>query len=215
MADAKWSAGRLISRQRSLRTPVILLVILLVIAAFHGPHLFTSDGLAGGLVGAAPLMLATLAMTPIAIAGPAGVEDGSGTGQVTQYGDAAPDLEDGGVTAGPRGHVPQRTAAGCPGGGDDTRSALPERHQVPDHSLDPRVQVEPRGVVDIHRDSAHQHVEFSQRLTDHPGAFQAGEDPQSHSRIAADRARGPQEGQTNPKMSASRRPPWWSNARCR
>ena len=74
VADAKWSAGRLISRQRSLRTPVILLVILLVIAAFHGPHLFTSDGLAGGLVGAAPLMLATLAMTPIAIAGPAGVD---------------------------------------------------------------------------------------------------------------------------------------------
>jgi ribose transport system permease protein len=72
--DAKWSAGRLIGRQRSLRTPVILLVVLLFIAAFHGPHLFTSDGLAGGLVGAAPLMLATLAMTPIAIAGPAGVD---------------------------------------------------------------------------------------------------------------------------------------------
>lgn len=58
----------------SLRTPSILFLVLLAASAVHGPHLFTSDGLAGALMGASPLVLATLAITPIAIAGPAGVD---------------------------------------------------------------------------------------------------------------------------------------------
>jgi ribose transport system permease protein len=63
-----------IGNQRSLATPTILFLGLLLFSAFRGPHLFTSDGLAGAVVGAAPLVLATLAITPIAIAGPAGVD---------------------------------------------------------------------------------------------------------------------------------------------
>ena len=68
------SLARFLVRQRSLVTPAILFVILLVISAFHGPHLFTSDGLAGAVIGASPLVLATLAITIIAVAGPAGVD---------------------------------------------------------------------------------------------------------------------------------------------
>ncbi len=68
------SAARFLIRQRSLATPAVLFAILLVISAFHGPHLFTSDGLAGAVIGAAPLVLATLAITIIAVAGPAGVD---------------------------------------------------------------------------------------------------------------------------------------------
>ncbi len=63
-----------LARQRSLVTPLILLCVLLVISAWHGPHLFTSDGLAGAVIGAAPLVLATLGITVIAVAGPAGVD---------------------------------------------------------------------------------------------------------------------------------------------
>jgi ribose transport system permease protein len=70
----KLSAALLLRNQRSLATPVILFLVLVVLSAFRGPHLFTSDGLAGGVIGAAPLVLATLAITPIAIAGPAGVD---------------------------------------------------------------------------------------------------------------------------------------------
>ena len=58
----------------SLVTPFVLFVVLLVISALRGPHLFTSDGLAGAIVGAAPLVLAAMALTVIAIAGPAGVD---------------------------------------------------------------------------------------------------------------------------------------------
>ncbi|HUC17066.1 MAG TPA: ABC transporter permease [Acetobacteraceae bacterium] len=67
-------AARFLVRQRPLVTPAVLLAILLVISAFHGPHLFTSDGLAGAVIGAGPLVLATLAITIIAVAGPAGVD---------------------------------------------------------------------------------------------------------------------------------------------
>lgn len=65
---------RVLGNQRSLATPAILFIVLLLIAAIRGPHLFTSDGLAGALIEATPLVLATLALTPIAIAGPAGVD---------------------------------------------------------------------------------------------------------------------------------------------
>jgi ribose transport system permease protein len=74
MAGAEGAAMRFLARQRSLVTPALLFVVLIAIAAVRGPHLFTSDGLAGAVIGAAPLILATLALTPIAIAGPAGVD---------------------------------------------------------------------------------------------------------------------------------------------
>jgi ribose transport system permease protein len=74
MQNIETAATRFFGKQRSLATPLVLFVVLLVIAAIRGPHLFTSSGLAGALVGASPLVLATLALTPIAIAGPAGVD---------------------------------------------------------------------------------------------------------------------------------------------
>jgi ribose transport system permease protein len=72
--STKRAALRLVAGQRSLVTPVVLFGVLLVVSVWHGPHLFTSDGLAGAVIGAAPLVLATLAITPIALAGPAGVD---------------------------------------------------------------------------------------------------------------------------------------------
>jgi ribose transport system permease protein len=68
------SLGHVLRRQTSLATPFALFVVLLIISAVRGPHLFTSDGLAGAIVAAAPLVLATVALTVIAIAGPAGVD---------------------------------------------------------------------------------------------------------------------------------------------
>ncbi|ESU46008.1 hypothetical protein P376_6014 [Streptomyces sp. HCCB10043] len=44
-------------------------------------------------------------------AGPGGVEDGPGSGEVARDGDAAADLDDGGVTAGPGGEMAHRAAA--------------------------------------------------------------------------------------------------------
>lgn len=74
MTAVERATMRVLVRQRSLLTPALLFAVLLVISAFHGPHLFTSDGLAGAVIGAAPLVLATLAITLIAVAGPAGVD---------------------------------------------------------------------------------------------------------------------------------------------
>lgn len=74
MSGTERPAMRFLARQRSLITPVVLLGVLLVFSAWHGPHLFTSDGLAGAVIGAAPLVLATLGVTMIAVAGPAGVD---------------------------------------------------------------------------------------------------------------------------------------------
>jgi ribose/xylose/arabinose/galactoside ABC-type transport system permease subunit len=61
-------------RQTTLVTPFMLLAVLLVLSAARGPDLFTANGLDGAMIGAAPLVLGTLAITTIAIAGPAGVD---------------------------------------------------------------------------------------------------------------------------------------------
>jgi ribose transport system permease protein len=63
-----------VSHQYSMFTPLALLVVLLVLSAARSPHLYSDSGFAGALAGAAPIILATLALTPIAIAGPAGVD---------------------------------------------------------------------------------------------------------------------------------------------
>lgn len=55
-------------------TPLLLLGVLLVVAAIRGPKLFTLDGLSVNLAVAAPLILATMALTPIALAGRGGVD---------------------------------------------------------------------------------------------------------------------------------------------
>jgi ribose transport system permease protein len=54
--------------------PLALLVLLLILAAFRGPDLFSSSGAANALVNAAPLIMATLALTAIAMAGRGGVD---------------------------------------------------------------------------------------------------------------------------------------------
>lgn len=63
-----------ISRSRELVVPLSLVIILLTFAALRSPQLFTYVGLAGAVLVAAPLILASIAITPIAIAGRGGVD---------------------------------------------------------------------------------------------------------------------------------------------
>lgn len=56
------------------RTPAQLLSVLLVVAAFRSPTLFTSGGLTTAISVAAPLILATMALTPVAISGRGGID---------------------------------------------------------------------------------------------------------------------------------------------
>ncbi|WP_416956542.1 ABC transporter permease [Streptomyces sp. Agncl-13] len=65
---------RLADRHGYAAVPVSLLVCLLALAAVRGPHLFTSDGAAYAIVSAAPLIMATMALTPVAMAGRGGVD---------------------------------------------------------------------------------------------------------------------------------------------
>jgi ribose transport system permease protein len=63
-----------LDRQAYAAVPIGLLVVLLIVAAFRGPDLFTSRGGANALANMAPLIMATLALTSIAIAGRGGVD---------------------------------------------------------------------------------------------------------------------------------------------
>lgn len=58
-----------LARTAYARTATLLLVLLLMIAALRSPSLFTTSGLGGALAGAAPLILAGMALTPIAMVG--------------------------------------------------------------------------------------------------------------------------------------------------
>lgn len=51
------------------RPALVLLVVLAVLAAWRGPTLLTSSGMGGALVSTAPLILAAMAVTPIAMSG--------------------------------------------------------------------------------------------------------------------------------------------------
>jgi len=66
-----WSALR---EHRHLLVPAALVAILLAVAAVRVPQLFTGSGLAGAVLVAAPLILAAMAITPIALAGRGGVD---------------------------------------------------------------------------------------------------------------------------------------------
>lgn len=68
------NSTRLKNRYGHLTIPVLLVLVLSVIAAFRNPQLFTYVGLAGAVLVAAPLILATIAITPIAMAGRGGVD---------------------------------------------------------------------------------------------------------------------------------------------
>lgn len=63
-----------LDRQAYAAVPVALLVVLLIVAALRGPDLFTSRGAANAIANMAPLIMATLALTAIAIAGRGGVD---------------------------------------------------------------------------------------------------------------------------------------------
>jgi len=57
-----------------LMVPSILLIVLLIAAAIRGPQLYTNEGMAGAIMVAVPLILATLALTPVALVGRGGVD---------------------------------------------------------------------------------------------------------------------------------------------
>jgi ribose transport system permease protein len=59
---------------RHLIVPIALLVVLLVLCAIRAPKLFSVDGIAGAVIVCAPLTLAALALTPIALVGRGGVD---------------------------------------------------------------------------------------------------------------------------------------------
>lgn len=65
------------ARLRSLayaRTPVALFALLLILSAVRAPQLFTSSGIGGAIASAAPLVLAAMALTPIAMVGRGSVD---------------------------------------------------------------------------------------------------------------------------------------------
>jgi ribose transport system permease protein len=57
-----------------LLVPILLFFILLIIAVLRSPSLVTADGIGSAIIVAAPLILATYAIMPIAIAGRASVD---------------------------------------------------------------------------------------------------------------------------------------------
>lgn len=63
-----------IDRLGSLAVPVFLLVALSIIALIISPGLFTTSGIANAVLVSAPLILATLALTPIIMAGRGAVD---------------------------------------------------------------------------------------------------------------------------------------------
>lgn len=65
---------KLAARMGHLLVPFGLVVVLGLIAAIRAPQTFTYVGLAGAVLVAAPLILAAVAITPVAIAGRGGVD---------------------------------------------------------------------------------------------------------------------------------------------
>ncbi|CUX68740.1 Ribose ABC transporter, permease protein [Agrobacterium genomosp. 5 str. CFBP 6626] len=63
-----------VTRDRSLFVPLILFIALLVGVAIRGNSLFTETGLAGAILVVTPLVLTTLATTPIVMAGRGAVD---------------------------------------------------------------------------------------------------------------------------------------------
>jgi ribose transport system permease protein len=67
------------ARMAYTTTAVMLLIPLVTLAAIKGPMLFTDlDNLAAGCAVAAPLILATMALTPVAVGLPGGIDLGVG-----------------------------------------------------------------------------------------------------------------------------------------
>jgi ribose transport system permease protein len=69
-----YSRRGVLARHEYLIVPAALFIILLVSAVVRSPNLFTGSGMAGAILVAAPLILATLALTPIVMAGRGSVD---------------------------------------------------------------------------------------------------------------------------------------------
>lgn len=65
---------RVLKASVEVMSPALLCIALLITLGFRFPQLYTSNGLAGALTASAPLILTVLAMTPIAISSPGGVD---------------------------------------------------------------------------------------------------------------------------------------------
>lgn len=63
-----------IARNKYLAVPITGFLVLIVLAAIRSPNLFSSNGLAGAILVAAPLILCTLALTPIVMSGRGSVD---------------------------------------------------------------------------------------------------------------------------------------------
>jgi ribose transport system permease protein len=63
-----------LDRNQHLLTPVCLTGFLLLVAAYRAPQLFSSSGIGGAIIVLAPLILAALAVTPIALVGRGGAD---------------------------------------------------------------------------------------------------------------------------------------------
>jgi ribose transport system permease protein len=68
------AALRPLLHSRYLAVPVVMFVILIALASVRSHNLFTSTGLAGAIIVATPLILCTLALTPIVMAGRGSVD---------------------------------------------------------------------------------------------------------------------------------------------
>jgi ribose transport system permease protein len=65
---------RRLGNYRYLAVPLVMFAVLIGLAVLRSPLLFTAGGLAGAVIVVAPLMLCTLALTPIVIAGRGSVD---------------------------------------------------------------------------------------------------------------------------------------------
>jgi ribose transport system permease protein len=72
--SVKRAAWSLPGNLTHLTVPLALLIALLVAALIRAPQLFTSDGVAGALIVATPLILAAVALTPIVLVGRGSVD---------------------------------------------------------------------------------------------------------------------------------------------
>ena len=70
----KNSFNRLVAQNQYLIVPLTLFVVLIVLAIIRSPSLFSASGLAGAVIVAAPLILCTLALTPIVMSGRGSVD---------------------------------------------------------------------------------------------------------------------------------------------
>jgi ribose transport system permease protein len=68
------SSTHLVERNQQLIVPVVLVIALCLLALARGPNLFTSNGIGSAIIVLAPLILAALALTPIALVGRGGVD---------------------------------------------------------------------------------------------------------------------------------------------